>query len=66
MAEPKRRVPGDREVEGRQTPVIGTEITGPERDRLWRLLNEKVFDYHAYQAKVRRQLAVVALAPVSS
>ena len=54
------------EVDGRRTPVTGTEITGTERDRLWLLLNEKVFDYSAYQAKVSRSLAVIGLAPSSS
>ena len=58
--------PGTVEVGGRHTPVTGTEISGSERDRMWRLLNEKVFDYAAYQAKVSRQLAVVELAPMSS
>jgi deazaflavin-dependent oxidoreductase (nitroreductase family) len=48
---------------GRSTVVTGHEITGAERDRLWPLLNEKVFDYASYQAKVERQLAVVALVP---
>ena len=54
------------EVDGRRTPVTGTEITGTERDRLWLLLNEKVFDYSAYQAKVSRSIAVIGLAPSSS
>ena len=57
--------PGTVEVEGRHTSVTGTEITGPERDRMWHLLNEKVFNYAAYQAKVSRQLAVIELAPTS-
>lgn len=43
------------------TPVTATEITGAERDRLWALLNDKVFNYNGYQAKVQRQIAVVAL-----
>jgi len=53
------------EIAGRRTPVTGTEITGPERDRMWQLLNEKVFDYNSYQQKVSRRLAVVELAPTS-
>jgi len=53
------------EVDGRRTAVTGTLITGPERNRMWQLLNEQVFDYSSYQAKVSRQLAVVALAPTS-
>ena len=44
--------------------MTGSEVTGPERERLWALLNEKVFNYNGYQAKVDRQIAVVALSPV--
>jgi deazaflavin-dependent oxidoreductase (nitroreductase family) len=55
--------PATVEVDGRRTPVTGTEITGAERDRIWRLLNEKVFNYSTYQAKVSRQIAVVELTP---
>ena len=54
------------EIAGRRTPVTGTEITGAERDRMWQRLNERVFDYNGYQAKVTRQLAVVELAPAPS
>lgn len=57
--------PATVEIQGRRVPVTGAEIHGPERDHLWRTLNEKVFDYSSYQAKVRRRLAVVALTPVS-
>ena len=51
------------QIAGRRTPVTGTEITGAERDRMWQLLNEHVFDYDSYQQKVSRQIAVVALTP---
>lgn len=54
------------ELDGTTTPVSGTEITGSERERMWQLLNERVFNYESYQSKVRRQLAIVALTPVSS
>ncbi len=54
------------ELDGTATPVSGTEITGSERERMWQLLNERVFNYESYQSKVRRQLAIVALTPVSS
>jgi deazaflavin-dependent oxidoreductase (nitroreductase family) len=54
------------EVGGVRAPVTGTEITGAERDRIWRLLTEKVFNYDAYQAKVSRQIAVVELTPAAS
>jgi F420H(2)-dependent quinone reductase len=54
------------EVDGMRVPVRGTEITGAERDALWRRLNEHVFDYGSYQRKVTRRLGVVALTPVAS
>ena len=44
------------------TAVTGVEVDGPERDRLWARLNE-MFDFDAYQAKVSRRIAVVALTP---
>jgi deazaflavin-dependent oxidoreductase (nitroreductase family) len=53
-------------LNGRSTPVVGKELTGPEREQLWQRLNDEVFDYNSYQAKVSRQLAVVALTPVAS
>lgn len=46
-----------------RVPVTATEVVGAEREVLWRLLNEQTFSYEPYQAKVRRQLAVVALDP---
>jgi deazaflavin-dependent oxidoreductase (nitroreductase family) len=51
------------EADGVTTPVTGVEVDGAERDRLWSKLNE-MFDYAAYQAKVSRRIAVVALSPV--
>lgn len=53
-------------VDGTTTAVTGTEVEGPERERLWTLLNERVVDYTGYQAGVRRRLAVVRLAPRAS
>jgi deazaflavin-dependent oxidoreductase (nitroreductase family) len=55
---------GTIEVDGVRRRVTGTEISGPEREALWRRLNEQVFDYESYQRKVKRRLAVVALTPV--
>ncbi len=46
------------------TPVSGAEISGADREAWWRRLNE-VVDYEAYQRKVRRRIAVVALTPTS-
>ena len=57
--------PATVEVHGRSTPVTASEITGAERDGMWRRLNDEVFDYGSYQDKVSRRLAVVALAPVA-
>jgi deazaflavin-dependent oxidoreductase (nitroreductase family) len=54
------------EVGGRRVPVTGAEIVGPERDRVWEVLNEKVFNYNGYQSKVSRQIAVVRLTPSSA
>jgi len=48
----------------RTVAVTGEEVTGPEREELWRALCEKVFDYDSYQSKVQRRLAVVRLTPV--
>jgi deazaflavin-dependent oxidoreductase (nitroreductase family) len=49
------------EVDGVPAPVAGAEITGSERETLWRRMNQQVFDYESYQRKVSRRLAVVAL-----
>ena len=57
--------PGTVVVNDTKTPVTGTEITGSERERMWQLLNDKVFDYNSYQQKVGRQIAVVALVPTA-
>lgn len=57
--------PATVEVGGTCTAVTGQEGTGEECERLWRELNERVFDYGQYQAKVDRRLAVVALTPVA-
>ena len=51
------------EVDGVTTEVTGSEVDGPEREHLWARLNQ-VVDYEAYQRKVSRRIAVVALTPV--
>ncbi len=53
-------------VDGASTPVVGAEVTGPERDEVWRRLTAEVFDYDSYQSKVSRRLAVVALTPATT
>ncbi len=55
-------MPATIDVDGVVTPVAGVEVCGPERDRLWRDLNE-LFDYDAWQLGVSRRLAIVALTP---
>lgn len=58
--------PGTVELQGVRTPVRGAEVTGTEREDLWKRLNDDVFDYESYQRKVSRRLAVVALTPVDA
>ncbi len=53
------------EVEGRSVPVRGEEVTGREREQLWTELNQRVFDFDSYQAKVSRRIAVVRLTPTT-
>lgn len=57
--------PAEVTIDGRTTPVTGTEVDDPERERLYRKLRSEVFDYDTYQAKVSRRLAVVRLSPVA-
>jgi F420H(2)-dependent quinone reductase len=57
--------PATVEVGGAFIAVTGQEVTGEERERLWTELNERVFNYAQYQAKVDRRLAIVALTPVA-
>ena len=56
---------GTVEVGGARTSVTGTEVSGAEREALWRRMNQEVFDYDSYQRKVSRRLAVVSLTPVA-
>ena len=56
---------GTVEVDGARTSVTGTEVSGAEREALWRRMNQEVFDYDSYQRKVSRRLAVVSLTPVA-
>ena len=56
--------PATVEVDGQRTAVSGVEVDGADRDRLWGELS-KTFDFDAYQAKVSRRIAVVALSPVA-
>lgn len=55
--------PATVQINGTSTAVAAAEITGAERERLWGVLNNKVFNYDGYQAKEQRQIAVVALIP---
>ncbi len=58
--------PGTVKIGDVETPVTGTEISGPERDAMWARLKKEVFDYDTYQRKVSRRIAVVALTPVTA
>lgn len=55
--------PATVQIGGTSSSVTAVEITGDERERLWTLLNDKVFNYDGYQAKTKRHIAVVALTP---
>jgi hypothetical protein len=66
VAQPQGRLVRQREDRRPDHPRHRHEITGPEREQMWRTLNEKVFDYDSYQRKVSRQIAVVALTPTGS
>lgn len=57
----KAATPASITVDGNTIPVTGAEITGAERDAVWRKLIDDVFDYQTYQDKVTRTIAVVAL-----
>jgi deazaflavin-dependent oxidoreductase (nitroreductase family) len=58
--------PATVEIGDVRTAVVGTEITGAERDSMWQRLNDQVFDYASYQRKVQWRLAIVALKRVAS
>ena len=54
---------GSVDVDGRRRTVRGEELTGAARDDAWRRLSDQLPVYDGYQAKVRRQIAVVRLVP---
>jgi len=56
---------GTVEVDGARTSVTGAEVSGAEREALWRRMNQEVFDYDSYQRKVSRRLALVSLTPAA-
>ena len=62
MAQPPGRHPGAGRGGRRHHGGTGSEVDGPEREHLWARLNQ-VVDYEAYQRKVSRRIAVVALTP---
>jgi deazaflavin-dependent oxidoreductase (nitroreductase family) len=57
--------PGTVQLGELSVPVRGEEVTGAERDELWRELTERVFDFDSYQSQVSRRLAVVRLTPAT-
>ena len=54
---------GEVEVGGRRVAVRAAAVEGEERATLWKRLSEALDVYDGYQAKVRRQIAVVRLTP---
>jgi F420H(2)-dependent quinone reductase len=54
---------GTVQVDGTHVPVTASEVDGPERNELWRRLNDQIDTYDRYQRKVRRRIAVVRLRP---
>jgi deazaflavin-dependent oxidoreductase (nitroreductase family) len=56
--------PASVRIGDRTFPVTGREVEEPERGAVWTRLLEETFDYTAYQATVRRRLAVVTLEPI--
>jgi deazaflavin-dependent oxidoreductase (nitroreductase family) len=52
------------EVGGRQIPVRPREAEGPEREELWRLVNDNYNGYQVYQQRAgQRIIPVVLLEP---
>ena len=51
------------EVDGRTVAVDGAEVGEDERSVWWDRLNETLPVFDGYQAKVRRQIAIVRLTP---
>ncbi len=49
------------EVRGETIPVRASDAQGPERERLWTLMNEVWPAYDGYQKKTDRQIPVVVL-----
>lgn len=45
--------------------VRAEKVTGDDRRRLWRALNDRFDGYDSYQRAVRREIAVVRLRPVA-
>jgi deazaflavin-dependent oxidoreductase (nitroreductase family) len=54
---------GEVEVRGRRWSVVASPVDNADRGRLWRALMERTPTYDEYQAKVRRQIALVRLSP---
>ena len=54
---------GEVEVRGRRWAVVATQVDEADRARLWRALMDRTPTYDAYQAKVRRRIALVRLTP---
>jgi deazaflavin-dependent oxidoreductase (nitroreductase family) len=53
------------EVGTRKFPVTAAELTGPERDKLWDRIVERMPGFGDYQRNTSRTIPLVALTPVS-
>jgi deazaflavin-dependent oxidoreductase (nitroreductase family) len=52
------------EVDGKLVPVLAREAEGPEREQLWRLVNDNYTGYDVYQQRAgTRRIPVIALSP---
>src|SRR5574337_860744 len=47
---------------GKEIPVVATQVTGPEHDRIFRKFADYVGNYDAYRDRTDRELRVFALA----
>ena len=52
------------EVDGKLVPVLARETEGPEREQLWRLVNDNYTGYDVYQQRAgTRRIPVIVLSP---
>jgi deazaflavin-dependent oxidoreductase (nitroreductase family) len=59
LADPKAWVT----VGGREVPVLATQVSGGEYDRVWRMFADYVKVYPVYRGRTDRELRIFALTP---